>query len=112
MPEEYGRTNHPARPEQRDSFEKGLDHKPDPPEEDLDPDFAEPVGEFAGPTEPDAPVGEFAGGPVPRGSHTGAFAGGEQRAGASPTPTASCSPAIRTAWSGCASLATVASHGS
>jgi hypothetical protein len=73
--------NHPARPEQRDSFEKGLDHKPDPPEEDLDPDFAEPVGEFAGPTEPDAPVGEFAGGPVPRGSHTGAFAGGEQRGG-------------------------------
>ena len=41
----------------------------------------EPVGEFAGPTEPDAPVGEFAGGPVPRGSHTGAFAGGEQRGG-------------------------------
>jgi hypothetical protein len=41
----------------------------------------EPVGEFAGSTEPDAPVGEFAGGPVPRGSHTGAFAGGEQRSG-------------------------------
>jgi hypothetical protein len=41
----------------------------------------EPVGEFAGPTEPDAPVGEFAGGPVPRGSQTGAFAGGEQRGG-------------------------------
>jgi hypothetical protein len=41
----------------------------------------EPVGEFAGPTEPDAPVGEFAGGPVPRGSRTGAFAGGEQRGG-------------------------------
>ncbi len=41
----------------------------------------EQVGEFAGPTEPDAPVGEFAGGPVPRGSHTGAFAGGEQRGG-------------------------------
>jgi hypothetical protein len=41
----------------------------------------EPVGEFAGPTEPDAPVGEFAGGPVPRGSKTGAFAGGEQRGG-------------------------------
>jgi hypothetical protein len=41
----------------------------------------EPVGEFAGPTDPDAPVGEFAGGPVPRGSHTGAFAGGEQRGG-------------------------------
>ena len=41
----------------------------------------EQVGEFAGPTEPDAPVGEFAGGPLPRGSHTGAFAGGEQRGG-------------------------------
>jgi hypothetical protein len=41
----------------------------------------EPVGEFAGPTEPEAPVGEFAGGPVPRGSETGAFAGGEQRGG-------------------------------
>jgi hypothetical protein len=41
----------------------------------------EPVGEFAGPTEPDAPVGEFAGGPVTPGSHTGAFAGGEQRGG-------------------------------
>jgi hypothetical protein len=40
-----------------------------------------PVGEFAGPTEPDAPVGEFAGGPRPRGSKTGAFAGGEQRGG-------------------------------
>jgi hypothetical protein len=31
---------HPARPEQRDSFEKGHDHKPDPPEENLAPDFA------------------------------------------------------------------------
>ena len=41
----------------------------------------EPVGEFAGPTEPDAPVGEFAGGPRPQGSPTGAFAGGEQRGG-------------------------------
>jgi hypothetical protein len=41
----------------------------------------EPVGEFAGPTEPDAPVGEFAGVPQPRGSQTGAFAGGEQRGG-------------------------------
>jgi hypothetical protein len=42
----------------------------------------EPVGEFAGPTAPDAPIGEFAGGPEPRGSHTGAFAGGaEQRGG-------------------------------
>jgi hypothetical protein len=41
----------------------------------------EPVGEFAGPTEPDAPVGEFAGGPVPQGSPTGAFAGGQQRGG-------------------------------
>jgi hypothetical protein len=41
----------------------------------------EPVGEFAGPTEPGAPVGEFAGGPVPQGSPTGAFAGGQQRGG-------------------------------
>jgi hypothetical protein len=31
---------HPAQPEQQDSFEKGLDHKPDPPEEDLEPDYA------------------------------------------------------------------------
>jgi hypothetical protein len=31
---------HPAKPEQEDSFEKGVDHKPDPPEEDLKPDFA------------------------------------------------------------------------
>ena len=41
----------------------------------------EPVGEFAGPTEPGAPVGEFAGGPKPQGSPTGAFAGGAQRGG-------------------------------
>ena len=41
----------------------------------------EPVGEFAGPTDADAPVGEFAGGPLPRGTETGAFAGGEQRGG-------------------------------
>ena len=31
---------HPAKPEQEDSFEKGVDQKPDPPEEDLKPDFA------------------------------------------------------------------------
>jgi hypothetical protein len=31
---------HPAKPEQEESFEKGLDHKPDPPEEDLEPDYA------------------------------------------------------------------------
>jgi hypothetical protein len=31
---------HPAKPEQHDSFEKGSDHKPDPPEENLEPDFA------------------------------------------------------------------------
>jgi hypothetical protein len=31
---------HPAKPEQSDSFEKGVDHKPDSPEEDLEPDFA------------------------------------------------------------------------
>jgi hypothetical protein len=41
----------------------------------------EPVGEFAGTTEPGDPVGEFAGGPVPQGSPTGTFAGGEQRGG-------------------------------
>ena len=31
---------HPASPGQHDSFERGSDHKPDPPEEHLDPDFA------------------------------------------------------------------------
>jgi hypothetical protein len=31
---------HPAKPQQKDSFEKGIEHKPDPPEEDLEPDFA------------------------------------------------------------------------
>jgi hypothetical protein len=31
---------HPAKPKQKDSFEKGVDRKPDPPEEDLEPDFA------------------------------------------------------------------------
>jgi len=41
----------------------------------------EAVGEFAGPTEPGAPVGEFAGAPVPQGTPTGAFAGGAQRGG-------------------------------
>ena len=41
----------------------------------------EQVGEFAGPTEPGAPVGEFAGGPVPQGTSTGAFAGGGERRG-------------------------------
>jgi hypothetical protein len=42
----------------------------------------EQVGEFAGPTEPGAPVGEFAGGAVPQGSSTGSFAGrGEERGG-------------------------------
>jgi hypothetical protein len=41
----------------------------------------EPVGEFAGTTEPGAPVGEFAGPPQPQGSSTGAFAGGEHRGG-------------------------------
>ena len=41
----------------------------------------EPVGEFGGTTEPGAPVGEFAGGPVPQGSSTGSFAGGTHRGG-------------------------------
>jgi hypothetical protein len=31
---------HPAKPEQQESFEKGLDHEPDTPEENLEPDFA------------------------------------------------------------------------
>jgi hypothetical protein len=35
--------DHPAKPKQKDSFEKGVDHKPDPPEEDLEPDFARGV---------------------------------------------------------------------
>jgi hypothetical protein len=37
--------NKPAQPEQKDSFEKGVDHKPDPPEENLDPDFARGISE-------------------------------------------------------------------
>jgi hypothetical protein len=41
----------------------------------------EQVGEFAGPTGPDAPVGEFAGGSHPQGEGQGHFAGGEQRGG-------------------------------
>ena len=32
--------SHPAKPEQKDSFEKGHEQKPDSPEENLDPDFA------------------------------------------------------------------------
>jgi hypothetical protein len=31
---------HPAKPKQKDSFAKGIERKPDPPEEDLEPDFA------------------------------------------------------------------------
>lgn len=34
---------HPAAPEQQESFEKGLDHKPDSPDEHLEPDFARGV---------------------------------------------------------------------
>jgi hypothetical protein len=35
------REQHPAQPEQDDSsFAEGVDRKPDPPEEDLPPDFA------------------------------------------------------------------------
>lgn len=41
----------------------------------------EPVGEFAGTTEPGDPVGEFAGPAQPQGTPTGAFAGGRHRAG-------------------------------
>jgi hypothetical protein len=41
----------------------------------------EQVGEFAGSTSPDAPVGEFAGPSRPREEGRGHFAGGEQRGG-------------------------------
>jgi hypothetical protein len=41
----------------------------------------EQVGEFGGPTAPDAPVGEFAGGSHPQAHERGHFAGGEQRGG-------------------------------
>ncbi len=41
----------------------------------------EQVGEFGGPTAPDAPVGEFAGGSHPQAHEHGHFAGGEQRGG-------------------------------
>ena len=41
----------------------------------------EQVGEFGGPTGPDAPVGEFAGGTHPQAQKEGHFAGGEQRGG-------------------------------
>jgi hypothetical protein len=43
----------------------------------------EQVGEFAGPTAPGAPVGEFAGGSHPQGHEEGHFAGGEQQRGGS-----------------------------
>jgi hypothetical protein len=36
---------HPAKPEQDDSFEKGIEQKPDSPEEELEPDFARGVRE-------------------------------------------------------------------
>ena len=58
-------SSHGAQPEQKDSFEKGHEEKPDPPEENLEPDFArgerkgEPgeEGSFAdgGETLPDSP---------------------------------------------------------
>jgi hypothetical protein len=34
---------HPAKPQQKDSFAKGIERKPDPPEENLEPDFARGV---------------------------------------------------------------------
>jgi hypothetical protein len=38
---ERATNEHPARPEQTDeSFATGIDQKPDPPEEDLEPNFA------------------------------------------------------------------------
>lgn len=42
---------------------------------------AEQVGEFAGPTGPDAPVGTFAGEVHPQSAVAGTFAGGQQRGG-------------------------------
>lgn len=42
---------------------------------------AGPVGEFAGPTEPDAPVGSFADDAHPQAAPAGAFAGRQQRGG-------------------------------
>ncbi len=72
----------------------------------------ESVGEFAGTAEPGAPVGEFAAVPSRRDSRPAPSPEGRSAAGALPTPTASCLRAIRTAWSGCASRATVASRGS
>jgi hypothetical protein len=41
----------------------------------------EKVGEFGGPTAPDAPAGGFAGGRHPQAHEQGHFAGGEQRGG-------------------------------
>ena len=49
-------SSHGAQPEQKDSFEKGHEQKPDPPEENLEPDFAR--GEREG--EPDEEEGTFA----------------------------------------------------
>ena len=43
----------------------------------------EAVGQFGGTTEPGAPVGEFAGPPVPEGTSTGEFGGGGQHRGGS-----------------------------
>jgi hypothetical protein len=43
---------HPARPEQaEEGFETGLDHKPDPPEETLEPNFARGIADEAPPGE-------------------------------------------------------------
>jgi hypothetical protein len=36
---------HPAKPQQRDSFAKGIEREPDSPEENLEPDFARGVRE-------------------------------------------------------------------
>jgi hypothetical protein len=72
----------------------------------------EQVGEFAGPTEPGAPVGDSPAVRSRRGLRPARSPEVRSAAGASPMPTASCSPAIRTAWSEYASSATVASHAS
>jgi hypothetical protein len=44
--EDTAHQRHPARPEQTDEgFATGVDHKPDTPEEELEPDFARGIAE-------------------------------------------------------------------
>ena len=45
-PRRTGEQRHPARPEQTDEgYATGVDHKPDTPEEELEPDFARGLAE-------------------------------------------------------------------